>query len=142
KHRLLAFSCAVALAAGLGFTPARPVSAQARVGKDSATRLTRLGRDLAYGAVEGLGFAAVDQARNDPPEWGNGWSGYGKRAASNVGEFVIQESATEGLAAWMDRPLDYTHCRCRATMDRVGWALKGAVTDQMRDGTHPLAVPR
>ena len=27
-------------------------------------------------------------------------------------------------------------------MKRMGWAFWGAVTDQMPDGTHPVAVPR
>ena len=79
---------------------------------------------------------------NEPEEWGKGWKGYGKRAASNIGEFVIQEGVTEGLAAAMHRPLDYQRCHCGSTMKRIGWALQRAVTDQMPDGSHPLAVPR
>jgi len=115
---------------------------QSRVGPDSATRLTRFGRDLAYGAAMGLGYAAVDQANNNPSEWGHGWNGYGKRAASNIGEFVIQEGVTEGLAAVMNRPLDYTPCTCRDFNGRVAWAIAGAVTDQMPNGSRPLAIPR
>jgi hypothetical protein len=121
---------------------ATTAGAQWRVGSDSATRWTRFGRSLAYGTAMGLGFAGVDQARDEPAEWGQGWGGYGKRAASNVGEFIIQEGVTEGLAAAMRRPLDYHRCHCGSTMKRIGWAVWGAVTDQMPDGTHPLAVPR
>ncbi len=116
--------------------------AQSRVGKDSASRLTRFGRDALYGTVVGLGFAGVDQLSNSPEQWGKGWSGYGKRAASNVGEFLIQEVTTEGLAAALNRPLDYTPCGCHSTENRIGWALKGMVTDQMPNGTHPIAIPR
>lgn len=123
-------------------SPPRPLAAQSRVGKDSATRWTRFGRDLAYGAVVGLGYAGVDQWRNSPPEWGKGWPGYGRRAASNVGEFVIQEGVTEGLAAYMNRPLDYTPCKCHDTDQRIEWALKGAYTDQLPNGRNPVAVPR
>lgn len=120
----------------------RTAAAQVHVGKDSATRLLRLGRDLMYGTAEGLAFAGYDQLTNDPPEWGKGWRGYGKRAASNLGEFYIQESATEGLAALMDRPLDYTRCPCHETHSRIAWALHGIYADEMPNGTHPLAVPR
>jgi hypothetical protein len=116
--------------------------AQSRVGKDSATRTIRFGRDVLYGTAEGLGFAVLDQVTHSPGEWGNGWPGYRKRAASNVGEFLIQESVTEGLAAAMNRPLDYRRCKCRGTAERVGWAVKAAVVDDAADGTHPLAVPR
>lgn len=129
-------------AAALVAWPALAARAQSRVGPDSATRLMRFGRDMAYGAAEGFGFAALDQWNNDPPQWGTGWTGYQKRAASNVGEFLIQESVTEGLAAVMNRPLDYTPCGCANTMERVGWALHGAFTDELANGKRPLAIPR
>ena len=90
----------------------------------------------------GLIYAGVDQINNQPAEWGKSWSGYGRRYASNLGEFLIQEGVTEGLAALMKRPLDYSPCRCTGTGDRVGHALGGAVTDQMPKGKHPIAVPR
>jgi hypothetical protein len=102
----------------------------------------RLGRDLAYGTAEGAAFAGLAQVENEPPEWGKGWPGYEKRLASNLGEFYIQEGVTEGLAAAMDRPLDYVKCKCRQFGDRMIWAIRGAVTDPMRDGSHPIAIPR
>lgn len=117
-------------------------SAQARVERDSTRRLEHFAHDVKYGIVEGLAYSGVDQARKNPPEWGTGWPGYGRRAASNVGEFLIQESVTAGLSAVMDRPLNYQPCRCRSTAARIGSALRGAVTDQMPNGSHPLAVPR
>jgi hypothetical protein len=116
--------------------------AQVRVGRDSSTRLNRFGRDLVYGTAMGLLYGEVDQLRNDPPEWGKGWEGYRKRAASDVGEFVIQEGTTEALAAVLHRPLDYERCPCRGAWNRVRWALWGSVTDPMPDGRHPIAVPR
>ena len=120
----------------------RGAQAQARVGSDSATRMTRLGRAFMYGTAEGLAFAGLDQLRNDPVEWGKGWPGYEKRAASDLGEFYIQEGVSEGLAALMNRPLDYKPCKCRNLGDRFTAAVRGAVTDQMPDGSHALAVPR
>jgi hypothetical protein len=120
----------------------RDAAAQVRVGKDSSTRLNRYGRDLAYGTVMGFAYAGVDQWRNDPPEWGNGGGGYGKRLASNVGEFVIQETVTDILAAAAKRPLDYQPSPYHDTGARIGWALQQAVTDRMPDDTHPIAFPR
>ena len=132
----------LAIALGAALAGAPRVHAQSRVGSDSATRLTRLGRAFVYGTIEGLAFAGLDQWRNDPPQWGKGLGGYGKRAASNLGEFYIQEGVTEGLAALMNRPLDYKTCRCREFGNQLAAALRGAVTDQMPDGSHPIAVPR
>jgi hypothetical protein len=120
----------------------RRAGAQVRVGRDSATRLTRFGRDMVYGVGMGLVYAGIDQLRHEPPEWGSGWDGYPKRVASNVGEFVIQEGTTEALAAVLQRPLDYTPCRCREYTDRFGWALWQSVTDVTPNGKHPIAVPR
>lgn len=113
-----------------------------RVGRDSATRLMRFGRAVAYGAAMSFVYSGMNQINNQPSEWGKGWNGYGKRYASNFGEFMIQEGVTEGLAAIMKRPLDYTPCRCRGTDGRIGHALAGAVTDQMPNGKHPIAIPR
>jgi hypothetical protein len=120
----------------------RSAESQSRVGRDSSTRVARYGHDLAYGAALAVAYAGVDQARDDPIEWGKGWPGYGKRLASNLGEFVIQESVTDLLAAVMNRPLDYQPSPHRKTSARVAWALHRAFTDQMPDDTHPLAVPR
>jgi hypothetical protein len=120
----------------------RSLAAQRRVGTDSATRTTRYFRDMAWGSALGLAWAGVDQLQNDPPEWGKGWRGYGKRAASGVGQFLIQESVTHLLANSMNRPLDYQPCRCRHMSRRIGWALQESVTDAMPNDTHPIAVPR
>jgi hypothetical protein len=133
------FAAAVAVAAA---SIVAPLSAQSRVGSDSSTRLTRLGRDVAYGTVEGLGYAAIDQWRNDPVQWGDGWRGYGRRAASNIGEFYIQELTTAGLAAATNHPLDYARCDCKLFADRVGNALRGALFDKMPRGGESLAYPR
>ena len=113
-----------------------------RVGRDSATRLMRFGRAVAYGAAMSFVYSGMNQINNEPAEWGKSWNGYGKRYASNFGEFMIQEGVTEGLAAILKRPLDYTPCTCKSTESRVGYALAGAVTDQMPNGKHPVAIPR
>ena len=116
--------------------------AQRRVAADTSHRLRRFKRDIAYGTVEGLAFSGIDQLQNDPAEWGKGWPGYGRRAASNLGEFYIQEGVTEGLAAVMNRPLDYRRCRCGEFGDRFVHAMRGGVTDELRNGSHPIAWPR
>lgn len=121
---------------------ASAASAQSRVGADSSSRIDRLGRDLTYGTAEGFGYAGIDQYYLNPPEWGTSWRGYQRRLASDVGEFWIQEIATEGLAAVMNRPLDYKRCRCRTFGARMAHALRGAVFDQMARGREALAIPR
>jgi hypothetical protein len=118
------------------------IAAQGRVGADSSTRTRRYRHDIAYGTALGFVYAGVDQLRNDPAEWGKGWPGYGRRLASDVGEFVIQESVTDLLAATMDRQLDYQPCHCGDTHQRLGWALASAVTDPLPSGRRAIAIPR
>jgi hypothetical protein len=120
----------------------RPLAAQSRVGPDSADRLTAYGRNMVRMSIGGIGYGTWDQLWNNPQQWGHSWSGYGKRIASNVGATAIQETVTEGIAYVMDRPVTYQPCKCTRTGDRVNWALKGTVTDQMPDGSAPIAVPR
>lgn len=137
---LVRHSQILAILATLAVAP--PCLAQSRVGSDSSTRVVRYEHDLLYGTALGFVYAGVDQMRNDPVEWGKGWPGYEKRLASNVGEFVVQETTTDMLAAAMDRPLDYQRCHCRDTGERLGWALMAAVTDPTPSRGHVLAVPK
>jgi hypothetical protein len=137
----VASQCAL-LAAWLVIAVGGVAQAQVRVGRDSSTRLQRFGRDALYGTGLGLVYGLVDQVRKQPPEWGSSWSSYKRRAASDVGEFLIQEATTESLAAALHRPLDYAPCPCTGAGARTRWALLGAVTDPMPNGSHPLAIPR
>lgn len=138
-HRLRTiFAVAIVATAFTG----EAANAQSRVGADSTPRLRRFVRDLGYGTIEGIGFAVIDQARDNPVEWDGGWHGFGRRAGSNVGEFYIQEVVTEGLAAAMNHPLDYMPCKCRKTVGRVAWAIRGALFDEMPRGAASLALPR
>ena len=43
-------------------------------------------------AVYGAMGAALDQVRDRPSEWGEGWGGYGDRLASHLGQYAIQRS--------------------------------------------------
>src|SRR6266567_5148758 len=67
------------LALTIGIASAAPLAAQVRVDHGRHTRLQRFGRDMAYGTVEALAFAGLDQANNSPPQWGSGTTGYQKR---------------------------------------------------------------
>jgi hypothetical protein len=133
------FSLRVALAV---LAVASPAYAQSRVGSDSSARITRYGHDLMFGGALGFAYAGVDQLRNDPVEWGKGWRGYEKRVASDVGEFLIQETTTDVLASAMNRPLDYQRCHCENAGNRFEWAVMSALTDPTPQRGHVLAVPR
>jgi hypothetical protein len=67
--------------------------------------------------------AGVDQLRESPPEWGEGWGGYGKRFASREGQFIAANSlAALGNAALGYEPR-YDQCRCSGFWLRTRHAL-------------------
>jgi len=68
-------------------------------------------------------FAAWDQATNEPPEWGGGPEGFGKRAASHHAQSIIQYSlSTVGNAALGYEPR-YDQCKCDGGWKRVRHAI-------------------
>jgi hypothetical protein len=134
---------ALATAAVLTLGAAVPAEAQLSSPYDSLTTWSRVGRNLAYGATMGLVFSGWDQIRNDPSRWNRTWSGYGKRVASNTGEFVIQELVSDGLSVALRRPQGYKPCNCgNSTGKRINHAFVDVVVDEMPDGSRRFAWPR
>ena len=66
-----------------------------------------------------LGAAGGTQLAKDPPEWGQGLSGYGKRAASFLATYAIQSTVHEGAAAALGYDPRYLHCDCKGGARRM-----------------------
>lgn len=67
--------------------------------------------------------AAVDQARDAPPQWQEGWAGYGERFASREGQFITANSlAALGNAALKYEPR-YDQCKCSGFLHRTRHAI-------------------
>ncbi len=95
------------------------------------------------GALVGVGLGAgYAQWRTDPPEWGTGAGGYGKRAASTAGALFAQETVRHGLAAVLGRSTEYERCACRDFGGRVGQAIAETFTDRDRREMRHFSVPR
>ncbi len=64
---------------------------------------------FSFGAYVGPFASALlyDQARGEPPEWGGGFEGYGRRVASRVGISIIQGSIQAPVAALMKYDVRY-----------------------------------
>jgi hypothetical protein len=67
--------------------------------------------------------AAVDQMRDSPSQWPEGWEGYGERFASREGQFI----AANSLAAFGDSLLKYEprydQCKCSGFAHRTRHAI-------------------
>ncbi len=105
------------------------------------------GRTRAYvnslvgpGALISLGIGtAIDQARDEPPQWGDSWD---KRLASNAGRNAVQETVRHGIAAAFNRSVSYRRCSCDAIGSRIGNAIVETITDRDRNGNRSFAVAR
>jgi hypothetical protein len=134
---------ALATVAVLTFGAATGARAQFSSHYDSVTTWSRVGRNVAYGVAMGFVYSGWDQIRNDPTVWRRTWNGYGKRVASNTGEFVIQEMVSDGLSFALRRPQGYKPCNCgNNTGQRITHAFVDVVVDEMPDGSRRFAWPR
>jgi hypothetical protein len=67
--------------------------------------------------------AGVDQLRDNPPQWDDGWAGYAERLASREGQFISANTlAMLGNAALKYEPR-YEQCSCRGFWRRSGHAI-------------------
>ena len=49
--------------------------------------------------LERSALAGIAQWRDSPPEWGQGWAGYGRRLSSNYGQYSIKKTLQFGIGA-------------------------------------------
>ncbi|HEX7284631.1 MAG TPA: hypothetical protein VF532_00525 [Candidatus Angelobacter sp.] len=68
-------------------------------------------------------FAANGQIKNSPPEW-EGASGFGKRALSYQGQFIIQNTISSAGNAYVGWEPRYERCRCEGIKSRTWHAVK------------------
>jgi hypothetical protein len=85
---------------------------------------------------------AIDQWRDEPPEWDEDGNGFAKRLASNAGRNGIEESVRHGLAAVMNRSVSYQRCACRSFDRRLRHALLESITDRGREGKRMVSFAR
>jgi hypothetical protein len=73
--------------------------------------------------VKRMLVAGIDQARNSPSQWGQGWGAYGERFASREGQFISANSlAALGNYALKYEPL-YDLCACKGFRRRTQHAI-------------------
>jgi len=71
--------------------------------------------------------AAIQQARNNPREWGRGGAGFGKRLASGFGEHVIKGTIEFGVATVRHEELGYRPSGQQGFGPRLKYALLSTV---------------
>ncbi len=81
----------------------------------------------------GIG-AAVDQLRERPEEWGEGWGAYAERYASHVGQYFIQRSIMFPVQAMDHEDTRFFRSRRTSYGGRVGDAFLHTIWRHSDDG--------
>jgi hypothetical protein len=91
----------------------------------------------------GIGAAAgYDQSQNDPPEWKQGASGYGKRYASRLGQYAIEQTVTYGLSEAFKLDSGFHKSTRSGFSGRLSDALIQNITSRTERGKRVLSAPR
>jgi len=91
----------------------------------------------------GVGVAAgIDQGQNSPPEWKQGASGYGKRFASRMGQYAIEQTTSYGLSEAFRLDTGFEKSQRHGFSARLGDALIQNVTSRTRTGKRIISAPR
>jgi len=99
----------------------------------------------AFGPIGWLRAAAsagIAQAGDEPPEWGQGAKGYGRRVGSKFGQHVVQETVLYGFSAALRQDPAYYRCDCSGFGPRLGHAIVSSFTALNRDEKRVFSVPR
>ena len=86
--------------------------------------------------------AGIDQWRDNPPEWGQGAKGYGRRYASGLGQNAIQQTVTYGLDSALGLDTGFQRSKRQGFFPRFKDALLQNVTSRTRSGKRVISVPR
>jgi hypothetical protein len=92
--------------------------------------------------VIALASAADSQFARDPLEWGQGAAAYGRRSASWLGLFGIEESVHQGGAAALGYDPRYLRCDCKGLARRSAHAVKWSFVTKNTAGRTRLDLPR
>ena len=86
--------------------------------------------------------SGISQARDNPPEWGQGMEGYGKRFASSMGRIAIQETVDYGLSEALRVDDTFETSNKNGFFPRLRDALVQNITTRKRNGRRVISIPR
>jgi hypothetical protein len=78
--------------------------------------------------------AALDQRNDNPAEWEQGASGYGKRYANIMGQYAIQRTVTFGAASLLHEDNRYFGSGKKGFWRRTGYALSSGILARHDNG--------
>jgi hypothetical protein len=86
--------------------------------------------------------AGWHQARRVPPDWREGWAGYGERYGSDFAGSAVNISTRFALAQVFDQDTLYYRCTCEGVGPRLKHAIVSSIfVHQGADGRRAFALP-
>jgi hypothetical protein len=89
-----------------------------------------------YAIAEAAFGGAITQAKNSPPEWGQGWGPYGQRVGSTFGVALVTTTTRYALAQIFREDTIYYRCGCSGIFPRLEHALISTVTARRGEDGH------
>lgn len=94
-----------------------------------------------YTLLKTAAVAGVQQAKNAPPDWGQGAAGFGDRVGSEYGRFLSETVSRYAIAAALRQDTLYYKCECTGVGHRLGHALYSSFTARAGDDGHRIISP-
>jgi hypothetical protein len=86
--------------------------------------------------------AGINQWQDNPEEWEQGASGYGKRFASSFGRNAMQQTVIYGLDTALGLDTGFKKSQRKGFFPRMKDALAENITSRTRTGKRVISVPR
>jgi hypothetical protein len=93
-----------------------------------------------WGAVKVAFSSGLDQWRNKPEEWRQGWDAYGKRAANIEGQYAVQKTVTYLISAPLHEDNRYFGSGKHSFWPRIQYALLSSILARHDDGKSYVSV--
>jgi hypothetical protein len=93
-----------------------------------------------FGYIKAGLSAGIDQWNDNPEEWGQGASAYGKRYANILGQYSIQRTVTFGLSSGLHEDNRYFGSGKSGFWPRTKYALASGVLARHDDGRRHISI--
>jgi len=89
-----------------------------------------------YAILTAVAGGGIQQAKNNPPEWGGGMQAYRQRVGSTLGINLVATTTRYALAEAFREDTIYYRCECSGFFPRLEHALISTVTTRRGDDGH------
>jgi hypothetical protein len=93
-----------------------------------------------FGYIKAGMSAGIDQWNDNPEEWGQGASAYGKRYANILGQYSIQRTVTFGVSSVLHEDNRYFNSGKKGFWPRTKYAVASGILARHDDGSRHISI--